>query len=321
MQVNRGLAFWGVALITAGAVALAIQGDVIPAEPAQRAWRLWPLVLVVIGLAVIAARTPFALAVTILAGLVVGGLAGTLVAGVPEGFSLGCDEEGSETRNEGGTFSGAAEVGLEFNCGDLSVSMADGRGWDVVATHGPEREPEITADAASLRVSAEGAVAFPFGEDARQTWDVRLPTEVALDLDVEVNAASSHLDLTAAQLTRLSLDTNAGDARVALAGASVETLEASGNAGSLAISVDASTALAGSVSMNAGSLELCAPEAAAIALTIEDGNVTFGHNLEGSGLTREGDTWSSADGDPDVTLLIEGNAGSLTFNPEDGCTG
>ena len=50
MQVNRGFAFWGVALITAGAVALAIQTELIPAESARQAWRLWPLVLIIIGL-------------------------------------------------------------------------------------------------------------------------------------------------------------------------------------------------------------------------------------------------------------------------------
>lgn len=86
MQVNRGFAFWGVALITAGVVALAIQAGLVPDETARQAWRLWPIVLVVIGLSVIASQTPFALVATMLAGLVVGGLAGTFVAGVPEGL-------------------------------------------------------------------------------------------------------------------------------------------------------------------------------------------------------------------------------------------
>ncbi|MBA2631948.1 MAG: hypothetical protein H0U86_02920, partial [Chloroflexi bacterium] len=78
MQVNRGFAFWGVALITAGVVALAIQAALIPEESARQAWRLWPLLLVVIGLSLIASRTPFGLVATLLAGVVAGGLAGTL---------------------------------------------------------------------------------------------------------------------------------------------------------------------------------------------------------------------------------------------------
>jgi hypothetical protein len=319
MHVNRGFAFWGVALITAGVVALAIQGEVLPAESAQEAWRLWPVALVVIGLAVIASRTPFALVATILAGVVAGGLAGTLVAGVPAGFSLGCDAEGSETRSESGTFDGSADVHLDFNCGDLAVTTVDGSDWTVEASFGPDREPQISAEAGSLEVEAEGAVGFPFGREARQTWDVELPTGVPLDLDVEANAASSRLDLADADLTSLGVDTNAGDARISLEGASVTSLEVDGNAGSVSISVDAATTLAGAIGVNAGSLELCAPDDAALSITVEDGNVTFGHNLEESGLDRTGDTWSSDGGEADVTLRIEGNAGSFTLNPDDGC--
>ena len=73
----------GVAFITAGAVALAIQAGLIPAATAQQAWRLWPLLLIVIGAAVIAARTPFGTVAVPLAGIVAGGMAGTLVAGFP----------------------------------------------------------------------------------------------------------------------------------------------------------------------------------------------------------------------------------------------
>ena len=56
MRVNRGLIFWGVALVTAGAVALAIQYDIVAGESAREAWRLWPIVLIVIGVAVISAQ-------------------------------------------------------------------------------------------------------------------------------------------------------------------------------------------------------------------------------------------------------------------------
>ena len=48
MRINRGLVFWGVALITAGAVALAIQSGVIAGESARDLWRFWPVVLIVI---------------------------------------------------------------------------------------------------------------------------------------------------------------------------------------------------------------------------------------------------------------------------------
>ncbi len=194
MQINRGLVFWGVTLITAGAVALAIQAQLIPAESARQAWRLWPLLLVVIGLAVIASRTPFGTVATLLAGLVAGGLAGTLVAGVPDGLSIGCGGEPTESVTAEGSFATDGEVELDFSCGELEVSTQAGTAWSVVARHGSDEEPEVTSDADSLRVSAEGGGFIGF-TDSRQAWDVVLPTDATLGLTVDSNAASSRLDL------------------------------------------------------------------------------------------------------------------------------
>ena len=319
MQVNRGFAFWGVAFITAGVVALAIQSALIPEDAARQAWRLWPVVLIVIGVSVIASRTPFALLATVLAGLVVGGLVGTLVAGVPDGLSFGCGGEPTETVTREGTFDGNAEVVLDFNCGDLVVTTASGTDWSVEARHGADREPEITSDSRSLQIGAEGDGFMPFGQDGRQEWEVMLPTETTLDLTIDANASSSQLSLDDANLASLAIDANAGDVHLVLAGASVTDLAIDANAGSLSVEADASTSLDGRVEMNAGSLELCAPEGVVVAITIEDDNVTFSHNLDDLGLTRQGDTWSTGDGDADVRLAIEGNAASFSLNPEGGC--
>jgi len=319
MQVNRGFAFWGVALITAGAVALAIQSALIPEDAARQAWRLWPVVLIIVGLSVIASRTPFALIATVLAGLVAGGLAGTLVAGLPDGLSVGCGGEPTETAAQDGTFDRSAEVVLDFNCGDMVVTTASGSDWSVEARHGSDREPQISSSGNSLRVGAEGDGFIPFTQEGRQEWDVVLPTDTTLDLTVDANAASSQLSLDDADLSNLAIDANAGDVHIGLAGASVAHVEIEANAGSLSMEADASTSLDGTVEMNAGSLELCAPDAVVVAITIADDNVTFSHNLDDLELTRQGDTWSTGDGEANVRLSIEGNAASFTLNPEGGC--
>jgi hypothetical protein len=316
MHVNRGLVFWGIALITAGAVALAIQAGAIPGDSAREAWRLWPVALIVIGLAVIAARTPLALVATILAGLTVGGLAGTLVAGWPEGFSFGCSGDLDESRTETGAFSGTAEVTLEFNCGDLSVTTDDAGSWQVDARYASGAEPEIRSGESSLLVRAEGG---PWFSDSRQAWDVVVPNDVDLRLEVDANAASSALDLAGAHFAELGVHANAGDMLVDLTGAEAERVELEVNAGSIALRVGGATTGAGSMSVNAGSLELCVADDLVVAITIDDPNVTFSHNLDDSGLDRSGDTWRTGDGAPAVTLDVDGNAGSFTLNPEGGC--
>jgi hypothetical protein len=320
MRVNRGLIFWGVALVTAGAVALAIQSDLIPDETAQGAWRLWPIVLIVIGLAVISARTPFALVATLAAGLVVGALGGTLVAGWPAGLSIGCGGDlDSQATADGAFTTDAAEVELDFNCGDLAVSTGAGSEWSVDARYASGAEPEISSDGGSLRVDVEGGGFLGFA-DARQDWEVVLPIDTELSLDVSANAASSTLNLDDATLNDLSIDANAGDLTLGLAGAAVTELSIDANAGSVAITLDEATTATASVEMNAGSLELCVADGTAVAITVADDNITFSHDLDSSGLTRGGDTWRSGDGAADVTFTIEGNAASLAYNPDGGCS-
>jgi hypothetical protein len=319
VQINRGLIFWGVALITAGVVALAIQAQLIPADSARQAWRLWPLLLIVIGVSVIASRTAFGTVTTLLAGLVAGGLAGTLVAGVPDGLEIGCGGDPTESVTAEGSFATDGEIALDFSCGELDVSTQPGTDWTVIARHGGDEEPELISDAESLRVKTEGGGFIGF-TDSRQAWDVVLPTDASLRLRVDANAASSRLDLAGANLSTLEINANAGDVNVALPGAEVRELRMDANAGSISIIMDASTRLDGSIEMNAGSLELCIPDGVTVAITIEEDNITFSDNLDDSGLIREGDTWRSGDDAiPTVTLRVDGNAASITLNPEGGC--
>lgn len=321
MHVNRGLVFWGLALVAAGTVALLIQSGAIGEDVAGGLWRFWPIALIVAGVAVIAARTPFALAATVVAALVIGGLAGSLAAGWPSGLSIGCAGDPTERMTDAGTFGAeAAVVELDMNCGDLTVSTAPGDGWSVDARHGPDDEPRLTANGASLELVAEGG-GGPFGATrARQDWRVVLPSDVALDLDVDANAVSSRLDLSGADLSRLGLDINAGDVRLDLAGASVDELSMEVNAVAVRLSTDATTTFDGEIGMNAGSLELCVVDDAAVEITLDDPNITFSHNLDDRGFTESGDTWRSGSGTPAIRLTVDGNAASFTVNPEGGCS-
>lgn len=319
MQINRGLVFWGVALITAGGVALAIQSGAIAGETAQGAWRFWPVALIAIGLAVITARTPFALVATLVAALVVGGLGGSLVSGWPNALGIGCDGEATGSATAEGTFGASGDVRLDFNCGELNVSTAAGRGWSVDISYA-DREPEITTGDGSLEIRTRGE-GFPAFSAGRHEWEVALPSDTTLDLDIEANAASSSLDLDDADLSALAIDANAGDVRLRLPGASVADLSVDANAGSVSVEADDATTLSGTIEMNAGSLELCVPDGASVAITIEDANVTFSHDLDESDLIRTGDTWSSeGDGAADIILDVDGNAASFSLNPDGGCS-
>lgn len=317
MHVNRGLVFWGVALITAGIVALLIQSGAIADEAARDLWRFWPVALIIVGIAIIAARTPFALVATLAAAVVVGGLAGSLVAGWPS-VGIGCGGETDRSVSQNGSFGSTGEVALEFNCGDLTVSTVRGSDWSLEARYARD-EPTIQASDGSLRVEAETDGVSFFGANSRQEWTLQLPRDSELDFGLNANAASSDLDLSGASFSRLSIDGNAGEVSLVLDGASASDFSIDANAGSVSIIGDDGTSIDGSVGMNAGSLQLCLPESVGVAITIEDANVTFSHNLDERGLTRQGDTWRSGEGTPAVTLDVEGNATSFELNPDGGC--
>jgi len=320
VHVNRGLVFWGVVLITAGAVALALQAGWIDGSALRELWRFWPIALILIGLAIIAARTRFAMVATVVAALVLGGLAGSLFAGFPDGFNVGCGGTPDSTATDSGSFpGGSADISLDLNCGELRVTTASGSDWDVDARYAGDQTPDISADDTSLSVRAEEVSVFGFA-DARQEWDVVLPTDLNLTPEISANAAESDLALDDASLATLNVDANAGSVAIGLPGASVDALEVDANAGSISLTADDETAVTGSVSMNAGSFDLCVPEGVDVAITISEENITFSHNLDESGLSREGDTWRSGSGEAAVTLDVSGNAASFTFNPEGGCS-
>jgi hypothetical protein len=322
MYVNRGLLFWGLAFITAGAVALGAQQGIIPRDLVTGAWRLWPLILVAIGISIIAGRTPLAPLGSIVGALLLGTFAGGVLALGP-GFAASCgggsDTNAGPTQTRDGSFGAAADVTVEANCAALTITTQGGSAW----TFAGSGTPDATIDASENRLGITGPDNTWFdGDTARRTWDVTLPTDPTLDLSIQANAAQSRLDLSGAKLSKLELGANAGEAHLDLASASIEGLDIEVNAGKASVLLDEQSMVTGSLSANAGSLEVCAPASVALQVRTDD-NVAFSDNLDETGLLSVGDnTWQSPNygsAEKRVTLTVDGNAGNFTLNPEGGC--
>lgn len=320
MQINRGLVFWGVALVTAGAVALAVQQNYLDRDALAGAWRLWPVILIALGVSIVLARTPFALLGTIAAAVVLGVAGGALIT-VGPGVAVGCEgpEPASLTTREGTFNGGSASVELDFNCGSLVVGMADGNGWRLAAGQRGGEEPRVEASGARLSVRSGDR---SFVSDGKQRWEVALGSELTYSLKVDVNAADTALDLARGSFTQLQVNPNAGSIVMNLAGAGVTELQLSLNAGSASVTVDQDSAVAGQLDVNAGSIDLCAAPGTALRIEVQD-NITLSHNLDESGLSRSGETWTTEGYEAasrKVDLHLEGNAASFSLNPEEGCS-
>jgi hypothetical protein len=317
VRVRRGLLFWGLFFIPLGAVPLLVRAGALDPDVVANAWRLWPLLLVALGLTLILSRSRAGVLGTIVAALALGTVAGgALAASTPWlGNVGGCGSasSASDQRVEGsGTFGGPASVEFDMNCGTLDVSMTPGSDWHLIGTYRGD-PPRIDETLDSLAIHSPDA----FG-NRRQAWQVELPSDRTGDIDITANASTGTIALAGATLATLKADLNAGDLRIDLSEGRVSTIDVSVNAGRVRIRTDGD--LHGELSANAGSLDLCVPDDMALRIRVEE-QLTFSHNLDDRGLTRNGDFWTR-EGSPSgglVDVSIQGNAANLTLDPDGGC--
>lgn len=327
MRVNRGLLGWGVFFLALGSVPLAVQGGVVDASLARRAWELWPLLLIGVGLGLALRNTPLDPLGGVVAAATFGLMAGGLVAGGIGGapFALCGSGDGAQPTGQPitGGLAGSASIDVSLNCGSLEVSAQTGGQWSIAWPLSSTLKPDVV-EASSSRLQVELGNRHGFGGGAGAAfWDVRLPADPTTAVSVSVNAGSAHVALEGAHVSALSASVNGGEGRINLSGAiGTTSIDGSVNAGSLTIALPSPAAtLQGSLSANAGSLRVCAPPS--VPLRIRVANQSLGStNLAQRGLAQNGDTWTRGAWDTAtarIDLTVSANLGSVTLDPEDGC--
>jgi hypothetical protein len=323
MHVNRGLLSWGVFLIVSGLIPLALRAGWLSASQIAGWWTLWPLVLIGIGVGLVLTRTPYEVLGSVLVagtfGLMLGAALAVGIAGFPGGV-CGNDVGTTAYEEQTGSFDGPADVDIEFNCGKLEVTGAEGTAWTFAGSGDSEVAPDIESDASSLRIRGAERSFVPFSKG--EQWSVSLPEDVPLGMRVQLNAGDATVRLGAAELTDVDIQVNfgaivaeLGDA-TALDGVDIQT-----NAGSASVTLP-DDSITGRLQVNAGSLEICTPADAGIR--IQTGGGLGANNFGDAGLVQDDDTWESpgyADATTQIDLEAEANLGNIALNPEDGCDG
>ena len=266
--------FSGLFLIPVGGITLLVRGGYIDADVLRDAWRLWPLILVGLGLAILLGRTQGAALGTALSGLILGLIVGgALASGSWVGFGV-CGGSGAtdEVLDRTGAFDGPATVAVDFRCGTVDVATEPGAGWQF---HGGYDGPPPLVDATATRLDLK----VPDGSDVkRQVWTVRVAPDRLSELQFDINAASGTARLDGANLARLDVDSNASDVTVNAGGATMARLAVTLNAGRLRITLGEGS-IVGDVTLNASAMDMCVPPDAGLRIHAND-QLTFATNLD-----------------------------------------
>jgi hypothetical protein len=317
MRIRPGLLFWGLFFLLLGGIPLLVRAGAVDANVLADAWRLWPLLLVALGVSLILGRTSFGLLGTALAAVVLGIAAGGALASGTNliGSVGGCGPFGSRTdqrlENQG-TFAGPAAARFDLDCGSLDLSTEPGSDWRVQADY-LGAPPTLELSDGSIGLRAPGGLGT-----RRQVWAVDLPADQTREIAIQSNASSVTARLANAGLTSFTLEINAGDARIDSTGGHLGDIDISANAARVRLRLDADTT--GSLSTNAGSIELCVPPQATLRFRVEE-QLTFAHDLDDRGLSRSGDIWTREGGvgAPVIDLSVQGNAANFSLDPAGGC--
>ncbi len=318
MTFNRRFLYGGIFLVTAGAVMLVAQSDAVSDDVVTQALRLWPVVLIALGIGLLLRRTRFGLAGGMVAAAMPGLLFGGLVVAAPR-IAPECGVVRPVTfATRQGTFDGPASVDLTLACGDLTVTTAPGNGWLLQAGNAGGAGAAVDVSADRLSVASSGRRHFFDLGRGGDAWQLSLPVTNRLDLTAEVDAGRGRFDLAGAQLGNVRLAVNAGDARVDLAQATLAHLSMHVNAASASLKLPTTSDYSADLSVNAGALSVCATSDLGLRIRTQ----TVLASAKFNGLIRNGDAWESpgyATALHHADLAITANVGSVDVNPIGGC--
>jgi len=326
MHVRRGALGWGVFLILAGAIPLAVRAGIMSEAQVNDLWQLWPMILIGLGVGLLLGRSRFAfiggLIVAATFGIIIGGLLSVTLGGAGlTGGICGSPDNAAAFPDRSSMFSAAAaDVDIETDCSDLTIATKSGLDWSVSGLD--QQAPDLTYGAGVLRVHSSNGPSLAFFA-ARSTWNVTIPTGLPVDLRTVLSAGTVNVDLTGAQVGLADFGLNAASSTLDLGSvAAIRELDVEVNAGTAGITLP-NLSLTGTIQANAGSVRLCVPAGAGLRLETS-GSIVASNDYAANGLVEDEDVWSTPGFDSAtvrIDLKTDGNAASFTLDPKEGCHG
>lgn len=327
-QSRKPSFFWPVILVGAGAILLLRNFGVLQDFNYSLLFRLWPLILVVIGIDLIFGRRfPWA-------GAVIGLLAvGAVIAFLFFAPSLGINQSGGIRTD---VFSEPLEnaVSVEYNLdtaaepvfisalpdsSDIFKATIVHRGYMNYNVAGAA-DKKVTLS--QTTTSEDWFTAVPGLVNLK--WDISLTPAVPIMLNLDGGSGALRVNLEGLNLQALRADLGSGASDFTLPRSNAPyTVEIDSGSGAVNMSMAEDTGLTLTLSSSSGAVTMWVPQRAALKVEILDdgsGSVRLPSDLDlvqGSG-KYENDTWQSADfEDADIQIIIriaDRGSGSITIH-------
>jgi len=333
MRINRRFLYAGVFLVALGAILVAADVGALDLGVVRDALRLWPVVIVLIGVALVVRRSPAALPVGLLAAGAPGLVLGGAIAIGPR-FIADCATPGGvrPATAQAGTLEGPRSLAIHARCGSVTLRTdAAATGWTLAVAERTGPPPQVSAGDGSLAVDAVGAFGAGGWTDwrsftsGREAVALTVPTGDLGAISAVVSGTDTTIDLANARVAGLDVTATASRLRVDLSASSISTISARMSFGQLTLIVPAGSDLTGDLNVSATDLRICSAignlQPTGLRITgrgFADGVVVDGRHVDDRGLTYESPNYATAIRHAD--LRVNASFGSIEINPNGGCS-
>jgi hypothetical protein len=200
-----------VILIGIGVLALMQNFGQLPVNFWQTVWRVWPVILVLIGVEILLGqlRLPWGLSFLLALALIAGTIYGVVYLAQQAGWEdrLGAGEMRYIEKDLDGATS--ATVNLKYGAGSLTVGAGDATHimvGDFLEANGRVQarvDYSTSGGRGKLEISVPDSQAFIFVSGKSNEWNVKLNTAVPLDVRIDAGASTNNLDLSDLKLSGL----------------------------------------------------------------------------------------------------------------------
>ena len=258
MQPRYRSFFWPAVLILAGVVALLVNIGALPVERLILLVNLWPLILIVVGLEIIARRAVQGRASDIAAALVVI----LAIAGAAAYIAVNPSPTATGKLDSTAPAGGLRQASLEIDAGSGTVDVSAGSdlGSQLYRAHldYPGPRPDVTFDKSTGALLISQRSNYPFGiTTGHLTVTIQLNSEVRWTITENMGASKDTLNLPHVPVAAITLNNGAAEEELTLGPATgVVPIDVSG--GALTVHVHRPSGTEASVTVSGGAVNLSA---------------------------------------------------------------